>query len=215
MSLDQFFTDRALAKRIALWARTICSYEKFGFVDPSKVKIIEPSAGDGALIDGLLAAGFIQAQITAVEIDPSLCDTLRSKFPGVSVVQTDFMSADFRPGGDYYDFALTNPPYSDGRAVRHLTKCSGIAKTTIALALSSIEFGVGKYASLWRGCEITNCAKLVTRPKFCGGSDKGFTAMQDYEVIAFKRRPTQRLPGQIDGCLVEWWNKDDPLPIVD
>lgn len=208
MSLDQFFTAPTLAKRIALWAKTIvsscCS-------DVSRLRFLEPSAGRGDLIAGLLAVGIKPEQITAVELDREFSDGLKADFPGVTVIHDDFLN--FNDLGRF-DCVVANPPYSEGRTESHLRKAASISDLCVALVLSSTEFGTSKYQKLWNEHEITNRAHLINRPKFSGPSTSGHSAMHDYEVIAFRKMVTSRVPGQVTICRDEWWGRNDPLPVV-
>lgn len=79
------------------------------------VRVLEPSAGDGALIDAMLRAnpGF-NGEIMAIEIDPLRAQLLREKYADkeftVHVLEDDFMSLDKETIGEF-DIALINPPF--------------------------------------------------------------------------------------------------------
>lgn len=72
---------------------------------PNATTILEPSAGDGAIVTGLRAA-FPDAQITVVEIDPKRAAKLRA-IDGIIVVEGDFLQ---HTGA--YDLIVMNPPFS-------------------------------------------------------------------------------------------------------
>lgn len=87
-------------------------------VDDEPVRILEPSAGDGALIDAVLAY-LPLAQITAVEQDSLAAGVLRDKYaadPRVHVVTADFaaFTDDEDDGG--FDGVIMNPPFTKARA---------------------------------------------------------------------------------------------------
>lgn len=51
--------------------------------------VLELGAGTGAITKALLQAGICSSQLLIVEKNPSMADTLRQRFPGVSIVQED------------------------------------------------------------------------------------------------------------------------------
>lgn len=88
-------------------------------VDDEPVRILEPSAGDGSLIDAVLAC-LPLAQITAVEKDSLAADALRVKYaadPRVRVVTADFaaFTDDEHEHAGGFDGVLMNPPFSKAR----------------------------------------------------------------------------------------------------
>jgi hypothetical protein len=72
---------------------------------PNATTILEPSAGDGAIVTRLLAA-FPGAQITVVEIGPKWAAKLRA-IDGITVIEGDFLQ---HTGA--YDLIVMNPPFS-------------------------------------------------------------------------------------------------------
>jgi hypothetical protein len=71
--------------------------------------ILEPSAGDGALVDAILHA-IPDARVTAIELDHRRAEKLAAKFehdPRVRVIRGDFL--DFDESG--FDGAIQNPPF--------------------------------------------------------------------------------------------------------
>jgi hypothetical protein len=78
-------------------------------------KCLEPSAGKGAFIDGLLAAQ-PDLQVTAYELDGSAVEHLRERYtlaPNVDIREGDFLFAGedlFGAAGDF-DKVIGNPPY--------------------------------------------------------------------------------------------------------
>lgn len=77
--------------------------------------VLEPSAGTGALLDAVRAAGFFTAAVTAVEINEGLADRLRLRFDDVK--QADFLACD-RLGT--FDRVLMNPPFEHGADIKHV-----------------------------------------------------------------------------------------------
>lgn len=85
-------------------------------------KLLEPSAGDGALIKAALdydvgAAGVVH--ITAWEIDPKNAAVLRKRFGDrILLHEGDFLTS---PAEESYDVILANPPFSRSRDIIHVT----------------------------------------------------------------------------------------------
>lgn len=80
-------------------------------------RVLEPSAGTGALLDLLpdvQAGGFV----TAVEISRDLAQHLREKFPAVSVYCADFLDLNGELGR--FDRIIMNPPFKDADDIRHI-----------------------------------------------------------------------------------------------
>ena len=87
---------------------------------------LEPSAGMGGLADLMP-----QAQTTCVEISPLHCRVLEAK--GHQVIEADFL--DWANVTDQrFDVVVMNPPYSEGRAVAHLSAAAALVKNGGRLA---------------------------------------------------------------------------------
>lgn len=84
-------------------------------------RILEPSAGDGVLVDALYryakSLGVpVKCQIVLAEIDPLRCDTMRAKYAdrsNISVVEGDFLSLSRNDLGPF-DCCIMNPPFAAG-----------------------------------------------------------------------------------------------------
>jgi hypothetical protein len=86
-------------------------------VHKSANKILDPSAGMGALIEGYMErySRYNMPDISAIEIDKDLRSVLRGK--GIKVIDTDFLAFS---GPDKFDLIIANPPFRDGD--KHLLK---------------------------------------------------------------------------------------------
>jgi len=73
-------------------------------------QVLEPSAGQGALVEGL-----DPELVDCIEIDPTNCSILKSK--GFKVECKDFLDQKVER---FYNTILMNPPFSDGRAKDHV-----------------------------------------------------------------------------------------------
>lgn len=87
--------------------------------DRGKVTILEPSAGDGAIVDTLLKSGVMPDRIWCIEKNANRCAVLREKAARVGC--GDFMrfknSAAFRWSRIYM-----NPPFEAGQDIQHVMK---------------------------------------------------------------------------------------------
>lgn len=113
-ALGQWFTPPPLAAEIAIDA------------DVRGRRVLEPSAGDGAIVHACLEAG--AECVIAVELDPAMVAKLRARFEGrpVVVIEGDFLALGFDEGGPLdlanVDAIAGNPPYDDGVDGDHLAR---------------------------------------------------------------------------------------------
>jgi len=105
-ALNQFFTPRPVARDLVARAK----------VDRTH-RVLEPSAGDGAIVRELVATG---AQVWAVEIDERLGKGLSESFDHVAVQVFDFLAIKTfeRP----FDRIVMNPPFAGQADVDHITR---------------------------------------------------------------------------------------------
>ena len=82
-------------------------------------KFLEPSAGKGDLIDGVLAQMRHWPDVFAIESDPVLQATLRGK--NLRLIDSDFLAFS---APDQFDLIVANPPFDHGDA--HLLKAISI-----------------------------------------------------------------------------------------
>lgn len=108
-TLEQFFTPRHIAARIALALD----------IAPG-MTVLEPSAGAGDLIEQLLEIGVREAQITAVEIDPGLISDLHCRFPGATIIAADFLA--LPEDREVFDRVAMNPPFGRGADMAHVAR---------------------------------------------------------------------------------------------
>lgn len=110
-SLEQFDTPHALARQMARKAA-------IGQTD----HVLEPSAGAGNLI---MAVGPEHPWITAIELDPKRCAQLRKLVPRAIVTEADFLTMGALRS---WDVVLMNPPFSNGRDVKHVRHAWGFLR---------------------------------------------------------------------------------------
>jgi predicted RNA methylase len=180
-ALSQWFPPAPLAERIVRWALE-------GWPEPQT--ILEPSAGDGALIRPLPETW--GRRVTACEIDPrwnvDLC-----MLPQIGVILAgDFLT--FQPTGPY-DLCLMNPPYEyglDGDFVAAALRCS---RRVVALLRLAALAGVQRRHQIWERACLRRLAILSGRPSFVGPSTG--SPRHDFCVVEIVHEETD--------TAVEWW----------
>ncbi len=116
-TLEQFFTPTDLAARMV---------EAIGLREG--MRVLEPSAGNGRLIDAIIGAGVRPCDIYAAEIDPGLRAGLISKFYaafGAGGLAVDFMTM---RGAPVFDAAVMNPPFSRNQDIAHVLHALSLLK---------------------------------------------------------------------------------------
>lgn len=81
---------------------------------PEGCRVLEPSAGSGAIVDGIKAR-VPSASVDAFERHSSLRDILQMK--GANLIGSDFTEAEPVPS---YDYVLMNPPFENGQDMEHV-----------------------------------------------------------------------------------------------
>jgi predicted RNA methylase len=191
LALSQWHTPHPLALRMAKWCGGIRSH-----------RILEPSAGGGALVRAAIECGANPSAITAIELDPRWAKKLDT-IERVEVEARDYL---MRPAREHrYDLTLMNPPYEDGLDGRFLEKAMNESDRVVALIRTVALNGDDRYRRVWRRCNddgdfgMVGLAVLANRPDF--GGEHG--AMADFVVIKIVRRTVNRIPS----ARVEWWGR--------
>ena len=78
-------------------------------------RVLEPSAGLGRIIRAIPPG----AEITAVEFSPQCAGEL-FRLDGLRLIQDDFLSCDVERLGGLFDFVVMNPPFKQGRDIKHI-----------------------------------------------------------------------------------------------
>ncbi len=81
--------------------------------DVAGQKVLEPSAGGGALMDACRKHGV--EWVVGMELNPEAAEQLESR--GLNVAQGDFLA---EPPNPTFDRVVMNPPFSKGQAVKHV-----------------------------------------------------------------------------------------------
>ncbi len=100
--------------------------------------VLEPSAGDGALVKAAIAAG--AATVCAVEIDRLCCDRLNLLATDDCVIDVHHQTFEaFEAGHEVYDACVMNPPFD--HYVEHFTKARAMVKPD-GLIASIVPHGI-------------------------------------------------------------------------
>ncbi len=110
--LQLFETPEALARRMV----------ELADIEPHSSACLEPSAGPGRIVHGLMAAQ--PWQIVAVEIDADNVAALQASGAECWIEQADFL--EWKIPGDYpmdqFDVIVMNPPFRANQDVRHVRR---------------------------------------------------------------------------------------------
>lgn len=87
-------------------------------------RILEPSAGTGAIIDAIKARKRYADGVMAVEINPGLADGIRRRFD-IAVKTGDFLE---QPQEPKFHRVIMNPPFSDGADMAHVRHAFGFLR---------------------------------------------------------------------------------------
>lgn len=194
VSKSQWYLGLHLAERIANWALK-------PFPDDGRLRVLEPSAGRGALVRPLVAAGH---SVTAIDIDKNNADFLESDWAvdGVAVVHANFVAREDWP---LFDLACINPPFEHGQTEQHVLHALRFAPRVVAhVPLTTLE-GQERRSGLWSRAYLKRLVIHSSRPKYSGSRSGGQTAMCTIDVV---RRPEgQPKNGRVaaSGIEVEWW----------
>lgn len=186
-SLSAWFTPPKLARQIADW---VCLGQ-----DTSSWSLLEPSAGDGALLRAF--ERYVPRELMwAVDIDERNVQALLGQ--SFRAERGDFL--EIAPV-DVFDIVVMNPPYEKSQTELHIQHALRFAPRVVAVVpLTTLE-GSARRETLWRHVELTRMAVCSTRPKF--GTKAGQTAIA---VVDLKRLDTPKPePLAADGVRIEWW----------
>jgi predicted RNA methylase len=198
-ALSQWYTPPDMAERLWGWCHVL-GRKHVPF------RVLEPSAGDGALVRPMLASASKPEEVDMFEVDPARRDALfdlscKLAEAGIcsGVSMQDFLSCAFEP--NEYDLCVMNPPYEgdqDAQFIEHALSCS---TAVVGLFRSAFVHGSGRWNRLWRHTDIRRLAWLSGRPDF--GGDQ--SAKTDFVAMHLVRRSTARGKGEALTCNVEWW----------
>lgn len=189
--LSQWYTPPQLAQRIVDWA--------IDFRTHRSLKVLEPSAGDGALVKALVARGCI---VAAVDIDRDNVARLQG-IGATIVIHDNFLMLQPEVLGGVLDLVVMNPPFEDGQTEEHVLHALKFAQRVVCHCPLTTLAGKDRKEGLWREAYLKRLAICGTRPKY-GGSGGGMTDMCTIEIV---RRPERVDLSSVrsSGISVEWW----------
>ena len=124
--------------------------------------VLEPAAGDGAIVKRLLARGYVPEQIDACEIDPGRADIVKGL--AASVVCADFTS-DNATRLRSYSLIITNPPFALAESFARRMIAMTLGRGTAALLLRLNWLGSQERAGFHRA-HPADIFLLPKRPEF-------------------------------------------------
>lgn len=193
-ALSQWFTPAWLARRLASWV-------------PRGVRVLEPSCGGGALIEGLLRAGHSPMDITGIEIDPEQAAHCEARFEAtetrgrpVMVMRGDFFAIPWE--ADSAGCVVMNPPFEDNAHMRFVLRALELAPMVVGVFPASFEFGKERDRELWatRGV-VTRRARLPERVDYGGTQSPSF----DSVALCIERRFAPRVHNERQLVCEEVW----------
>jgi predicted RNA methylase len=188
--LSQWFTPPRLAARVWSWANRHMKAKH----------VLEPAAGQGALIKPIYANPRECTRVVATDIDSSnvgILDILvqranerpdRTVGEGWCAKHGDFlrMYRGVRPEAfPLFDLALMNPPYEDGQAEQFILHALTVSSRVVGIFKASILFGQERHRTLWQQAFVLREARLMSRPSF-GRGDSSDSAKSDFVVLEIR-----------------------------
>lgn len=194
-SLSAWFTPPRLAERVWNWC------------PPATRSVLEPAAGEGALIKPIIRNPRAVEHIIAIDIDEANAFKLRALWERDShfleVACGDFMAWPWGlPLRARFDLALMNSPYEDGQAEAFILHALKFAPCVIGIFKASIVHGQTRARELWCDVAITRGVRLASRPSFGAGAS-GDSAKSDFVVLELVRRDG---PMRAGAETWEWWS---------
>lgn len=162
-TLSQFFTPPKLAAKLVEWAHVADEQYHRDYACRGAFRVLEPSAGNGAIVRELVKAG---AEVHAVEIDERYHADLKAiGYTGMLYCPKNFMEcgAGERGWPWMYDLCVGNFPFHldlDGGFTLHALK---FAPRVCAIYPSNFYFSE-KRIEFWKHVRPTRIANIARRP---------------------------------------------------
>lgn len=199
LSKSQWYTPEWLAERI--WSWVLERHE----LSSCKLRVLEPSAGRGALVRAALRSGMCE-RIHAIELDPrnvAILATMRDERGVLSTEHRDFLQPT-RGVVSRYDVVLMNPPYESGKDVDFILHAFHWAPHVVGVFRSALVHGGDRYDRLWRHVDVLRGKWLRHRPSF-GKGETGDSALSDFVVLELVLRQTPREANEDMQLTMGWW----------
>lgn len=154
------------------------------------MKVLEPSAGTGALLDAVWDA-VPEADVSYCEIVPKLQELLSLKHPYMRDLGADFFSSEIE---DRFDRVVMNPPFEGSAPLDHIMRAVSLLKPGGRL-VSIIPAGMlrksqGKFADFKHWLETNYSGYTVSdlSPDWCNGSDAFRRTSASASVLVLTKR---------------------------
>jgi predicted RNA methylase len=211
LTLSQHFTHPELAAKVVEWALQGQSrVAATALWRGQPLRVLEPSAGNGALVRPLVAAG---AEVTAFELDARYTKELAAlldpeEVNGTAIVPADFLALADALGGSSaawrFDLCVMNPPYEDGKDVEFILHALKFAPRVVGIFRADLWYGVERYDELWSQVRPTRILNLKRRwfknPQTGKGGETNYVCL---ELV--KRGVLDKASTRPDQVSMEWW----------
>lgn len=176
----------------------------------SEWRILEPSAGHGALLDALKRDdAHSTAEVHAIELDERAATVLRERHPSAHVECCDYLT---RPApANPYDLCVMNSPYEKGADSAFLAKAMDESLRVVALVRLALLESQRSFDRVWsrigsdEGWRLLALSPFISRPVFMPGgedSDGGKTA---FMIVKLSRVPVPDSERWRDGLTSVVW----------
>lgn len=164
--LDQFFTRPKVARAFVRWSRP-------------HGRVLEPSAGEGALLKPNQSVRW-----TAVEIDAARAEWIKRHGWAEEVIAGDFLR--FACECDRtWDLLCSNPPYSNGRDADFVEawRDNALSQRSTWLLPTNFLHSATRKERIWRWVKLTRVGVLSNRPHFTAVDAKDTGPKRDYSFF--------------------------------
>ncbi|MBG6083041.1 DUF4942 domain-containing protein [Rubrivivax gelatinosus] len=155
----------------------------------SGMTVLEPSAGRGAIVERLLAAG---CKVTAIEALPVNADHLRDRF-GLAVIEGDFLETSVNRVEDLFSAIVMNPPFSKHQDIAHVMHATHFLKPggrLVAVMSAGVKFNGDKYSKQFREY-VAEHGKLIDLP--AGSFKASGTSVNTVVAVLTKPDPSRQI----------------------
>jgi predicted RNA methylase len=194
-ALSQWHTPADAASKLARWTGAASR----------AWRVLEPSAGGGALIRPLLDIA-PAASVDAVELDPRWANRLRDELGGdrVRVECANYLTR--RAPREPYDLSLMNTPYEDGLDGLFLAKAMAESRRVTALVRLATLAGQARHREVWSRVEsgewhLAALAVFSARPIFLAAGEESDGGKTEFAAVKLERADVATRTG----TQVEWW----------
>jgi len=196
--LSQWHTPPWLAERLWQWVR-----------GPMVRTVLEPSAGDGALLKPVFADTGFNGDVQSMDLDPRRVEQLKALTVRTTqrhhVREGDFLARE-APPKPHVDIALMNPPYEHDQDFAFVDHAFKFARRVVGVFRAAFLFGDTRHRELWQHVDVLRGARMANRPSFGLGAT-GDTSKYDFIALDMQRRRVPRRASEPSTEQWAWWSK--------